>query len=75
MSELPVKEISHLIDIINKHGFKVEGIIVDDLPKLNGGDINQFCSRYGLIEFYTKNGIKRKILNQMESHLRESIQF
>ena len=75
MSELPAKEISHLIDIINRKGFKIEGIIVDDLPKVSAGDVNRFYSSNGPIEFYTKNGIKRKILNQIESHLRESIKF
>lgn len=71
MEKLPTQEISHLLDIMNNAGFKVKGIILDDLPK----GIDQFCSKDGFVKLYTEIGIKRSILNQLEDHLRDSVKI
>lgn len=71
MEKIPTQEIAHLLDIMNSSGFRVKGLILDDLPK----GIDQFCSKEGFVKLYTERGIKRSILNQMESHLRDSVKI
>ena len=72
---IPIQQLCLLFDTLEKNGIKVDTLVVDNLPRneLSNSIYNQIMTTYGLVTFETKSTYKRKIYQQIESFIRDSL--
>lgn len=72
---IPFDQLNTLFDTLDGAGIKIDTIIVDNLPRneVSNSIYNQIITKYGIVTFETKSTYKRRIYNQLESFIKDSL--